>query len=1070
MVGGESTGVAVVGVYDLPGRLRGLAFPTDRDGTLLTSHEAVDGLRRLVLHVPGEESTQLVEAGGITPLPAYGLAVVRAPGVGRRAPILLAGGWVPEVGAPVRVALPDGMVEGRVAGVGDATYIATDAFHLIDPVLELALDASPYGPPVAGAPVLDPATGAVLAVLGTSLHGSRGARSYALLPRGGPCAELAGVAAVNGAAVPGFGRDLNLAGVRRLAGEAQVPPGYVERADVRAGLDRFLAGDAPVLALVGAPGSGRSTELAALARRCPAPAVRIRGAALRLADAGVRDALARVLGAETPESAAAVARTAGQPLLVLLDGPEEMPPVLARDLAAWSTQTGDWLRLHGVRLIVGCRPEFWESARHHFAQPLPQHGESGIPAVRLDDLTPRQAAQVRTGYGIPDLPADAARHPLSLRLLADVRGALPKPPDGSPGRHEILQAWLDLACLRAAEQLERGDVRPTDVRPTGVRHTAARIAGRVHEAARRCLGPGQGELDRPAFEELFPWPEGVARAVLDAGLLEAAGAGYRFAHEELGEWLQGAHLDLDAALAQLTGPGAGSGDPRTAPVPPHRIGPLVHALLLVGHRHGAAALRTRLAGLVEATARPPAAWWASRLLVQTLLRLPDATPQLPVLRLLAERLCGQEAGPYAPQVFAPAFWTALRLAPEDTFDLLRPLVAADPSASFPAAVAALLRADPAAVQPLLVRWFRDERPAVADAAQALLHTHRDADLDALTDTLADAAHPRADRLLAALCAEEPAALCRAVDRWAHDPRAERHTAAAVYGRHTARHAAHTADRDLLGYAARTLLALPAEPALHGAALAILVHDPRTRPAHLAHALARYGAGDPHLTAADFGPALPTHPGPVLAAFRVRLDEPGSGAAEVLRTLARIRTPAVARRAAALAGEYAARHPEGAAAVAAFVDLRLDHGPEARAVLQPLAVELLRTHPPGVRRALAPVLAAPGAPQSRPLRRELLAVLLAAERDAGVLDVLLTAVAEGAGQRAPRYTYELLDRLAELLDTDAFLDARLGALAQRLPAFRELLRARPHAVPAPGAPAAGRGSRPAPARESPRRAG
>ncbi|NEE05783.1 hypothetical protein G3M58_04970, partial [Streptomyces sp. SID7499] len=58
-------------------------------------------------------------------------------------------------------------------------------------------------------------------------------------------------------------------------------------------------------------------------------------------------------------------------------------------------------------------------------------------------------------------------------------------------------------------------------------------------------------LDRATFEEIFPWRTGWASAVLAEGLLVPAGAGYRFAHEELGDWVQGAHLDLDAALRSL---------------------------------------------------------------------------------------------------------------------------------------------------------------------------------------------------------------------------------------------------------------------------------------------------------------------------------------------------------------------------------------------------------------------------------------------------------------------------------------------------------------------------------------
>ncbi|NEC78126.1 hypothetical protein G3I38_02400, partial [Streptomyces sp. SID7958] len=81
-----------------------------------------------------------------------------------------------------------------------------------------------------------------------------------------------------------------------------------------------------------------------------------------------------------------------------------------------------------------------------------------------------------------------------------------------------------------------------------------------HEAARRSLGPGQGGLERAEFEELFPWGPapahlgggtGWASAVLAEGLLVPAGTGYRFAHEEFADWIQGVHLDLDEALRAL---------------------------------------------------------------------------------------------------------------------------------------------------------------------------------------------------------------------------------------------------------------------------------------------------------------------------------------------------------------------------------------------------------------------------------------------------------------------------------------------------------------------------------------
>ncbi|MCZ0981499.1 hypothetical protein O1L60_28120 [Streptomyces diastatochromogenes] len=142
------------------------------------------------------------------------------------------------------------------------------------------------------------------------------------------------------------------------------------------------------------------------------------------------------------------------------------------------------------------------------------------------------------------------------------------------------------------------------------------------------------------------------------------------------------------------------------------------------------------------------------------------------------------------------------------------------------------------MQPLLCRWFGDERPAVATAAQTLLHTHRGLAVDDLCEALVATAHPLADGLLAALARDEPSALCRAVDRWAHDDgRPERRVAAAAYGQLVAGHATTSADRELLRYAALALLARPGDQSLHGAALGLLVRDPHSRARHLPRAVA-----------------------------------------------------------------------------------------------------------------------------------------------------------------------------------------------------------------------------------------
>ncbi|MEU8999655.1 hypothetical protein AB0C95_33400 [Streptomyces caniferus] len=1334
---------ALVRIRDLAGRTRGTGFLADHDGTVITSHEAVDGAAQLVLQPMADGAgsgaaggggwTCVVAADALTPLPEAGLALIKAGDFGphRLAPLPIAAGR-PGPGTAARL-WAGGWLDGTVVGPGSGVmYTATQRVHLLDETLELGLcaggrEALRLGGPAVGGPVLDARTGAVLGVLGTALHPQAPGRPRAGEPFGrraggfaiplravaeaAPLGALAALLERNAATVPAYGSELNPAGARHLAevsmGSAERPRLWreaVERPEVAAEFTRFGArhgtAEACVLGLVGEPGSGRSTELAGLAARRAqgpdaAPTVWLRGAELRSGDDGVRTAVERALRSAgrivagagrtagdpadaTAQGVARAAAAAGRPLLVLLDGPEEMPSALAQGerLAEWTAASADWLRGAGVRLVIACRPEYWERAGALFPPGLLHRPLRPAPAlppcVELGDLPEEAAERARARYGLPPgAPAARdARHPLALRLLAEVGAALPKGDApgrgvdepaglGAPDRHQIFDAHLDLVCLRIAVRLAAAH-RP-ELRGTAVRRLAAQVAGQVHEAARRALGPGPGALDRASFEEVFPREPGWAGAVLAEGLLVRAGTGYRFAHEEFAEWLQGAHVDLDLL-----------------PVPGHRVGPAVQALLLLGRREGTVQLTFRLAELVPMATAPAAGlaaaravdgrWWAAHLLSGVLRRVPDARPYTGVLRLLADRITERSlrAGGFGHtglEAFGPWFWERLALTDEDRMDLLRRLLPADgppggagrrvagvrtgvgadvgtgtraaggaaaggadgavsrpvwvpspagpvssgavpsgpvsgpvlsgsspsgavpsgssssgpvsprselpvgsggrsmpsdlgaggPSATGVAAVsvdgphterrfappprvrvhpaddpaadrdadgwadatggprnpaatgtggsapetavaagsepgaarsprfldaaADLLRADAERMQPLLCAWFDDTRPlqsagaqdggpahsvdalpgeiTVAGAAQALLHTHRHRALDALTEALVEAAHPKGDELMDALAEDEPAAVCRAVDRWAHDVRPERRAAAVSYGLRAARHATTEADRALLRYAALCLLARSADSAHHGSALALLMGDPATRSRFLDRALARFVAGDPQLPPTAFTAALADHPGPVLDAFRARLvgGEGPPVAAALLRMLARADAPDLVARVADLVRDCARHSPDRAAApVAEFVDRRLERGPAARAALRPLAVELLTGSPVPVRCALAAVVAGTGGGDGVPLRRELLDVLLAQEasyapphsgyeesgRDTRVLEALLQAAAEGAERRPAERTRELVHRTGLLLARTpagaACFDRRLVELGRRVPGF------------------------------------
>ncbi len=249
---------ALVRIRDLAGRARGTGFLADHSGTVVTSHEAVDGLTRMVLEplahsasggasggtfggsvadavVGGAEPARLVSADAVTPLPESDLALVRSDGFGfpRLSPLPVAAAR-PAAGTRVRLwagSWLEGSVVGACPGV---TYTATELFHPLDETLELALcargrEALRLGGVAAGGPVLDARTGAVLGLLGTALHSGSRADGFAIpLRAAAETTQRSALTALlkrNAETVPAYGSELNLAGALHLSGVSSGPAG-----------------------------------------------------------------------------------------------------------------------------------------------------------------------------------------------------------------------------------------------------------------------------------------------------------------------------------------------------------------------------------------------------------------------------------------------------------------------------------------------------------------------------------------------------------------------------------------------------------------------------------------------------------------------------------------------------------------------------------------------------------------------------------------------------------------------------------------------------------------------------
>ncbi|WP_369689328.1 trypsin-like peptidase domain-containing protein, partial [Streptomyces acidiscabies] len=222
----------VVRIRDLAGRPRGVGFLADHQGTLITAHEAVDGLPRIVLYGAGDR-TCIVTSDAVTALPELDLALVHTEGLATDPLPVTVRREVP-TGTYVRLAAGCWR-EARVLSTTPATYTATDRFHLLPHTLELAIgttgrDALRLGGGAAGGPVLDAATGTVVAILGTALQSDHRDVGFAIPLRGAATksAALTELLLRNAATVPAYGVDLNLAGVLELTATSvgsDGPPG-----------------------------------------------------------------------------------------------------------------------------------------------------------------------------------------------------------------------------------------------------------------------------------------------------------------------------------------------------------------------------------------------------------------------------------------------------------------------------------------------------------------------------------------------------------------------------------------------------------------------------------------------------------------------------------------------------------------------------------------------------------------------------------------------------------------------------------------------------------------------------
>lgn len=584
-------------------------------GQVLTCHHVVAPSAAVVVHFADGERAA-VDAAALTLLPEVDLAVVPVPPAAGRAclPLAPAGPrpatfWTKGFQLQDRGfagAVPTG---GGISGHSEVAYAHGDFAYRLP---ALVLGGGDLNPGLSGAPLFDPASGAVYAVVIAHLSstGQISGCAVALGEAAGRAPALEPLLRGNDLTVARFGRRVNALGahdlcarqvraaLERLEQERLYLPRYLcARGAPAACADAFAAGTLPFLAVHGPAGAGKTSWLASLAasRAERQPLLFLRGQAIAPGSTGLEalaDAALMGLDVEAWREAPRAGdvtdalRAAGGGLWILLDAINESRLALRELADLWLPATVAWVTGSGARLVVTCRSEDWHLLATAFprgaVQPPPDGSadRAALPGLALGAFSDEEEAAARALYGLAaPASADFLRHPLAMRLRWELERDGGERGRGRLGLGTIIDRFVERNCERAAVRL--------GTRPQQVRATVNRLAGLLLETR-------APEVDFATADARFAPTRAHLDALASEHLLVATETGFAFSFDDVGEYLQSAHV-ADATLAEASS--LWEAGPRALPVP---AGVLAHAVGRLAARSDAASLEGAVRGLCRA--------------------------------------------------------------------------------------------------------------------------------------------------------------------------------------------------------------------------------------------------------------------------------------------------------------------------------------------------------------------------------------------------------------------------------------------------------------------------------------
>lgn len=712
----------------------GTGFVIDDRGGILTCHHVVDGIQSLWVR-DANGIRHKVDPGHITLAPHIDLALIRlaaSPGP----PLALGDRRVDQStfwtkgfhreSASLPSAFP---VDGTITGRTTVDYHAIQGYR-IDDVFVLERGLIDCG--LSGAPLLDPRSKAVVGVVNTRLTKERGGfaipiEAAARSPELGPAVQY------NRQTVPAWGPHINHAAVRELCGKVnqskldelatvhgvdldrRIPRSFIAQT-----IEQFLASNHRILALVGPSGMGKSTEIAAIAKRESARCLLLLGSDVKnecqsmnaLIDTTFRAAAAsQDLPYDLLDRLPMVLNDAERPMIFLLDALNGTH-LDWQKLRGWMSQTYFALLQSNAKLVLTTRPECWEVVHDTFRHVIVQQ------LAAFDD---QERAAAQRMYRVKHYASSAlSRLPLAYALA---RPSMDPPSNEVQSLDENIERLLTRASIKASAASK------INIAPEGVKLRLQQLAALLIES-------DSDSLPTATTDATFGSPQ-FSESLVEEGVFARTSGGYRFVHDDVADWLKGAGINPQTALCNL--------DKQSLRHP----GAVASALREVGRKSGMAKLSALLDTLIDKARVRETSSTAIHLLEDTLLKMADAEPLLPTLMALTNIPQYDYRG---HEYFNLEFWRSVPVSSTVRLGLIRELIpgmyyygwrtkdwdkTGIPDALHnPAALAlAVCDEDPAAIV-ALGSWFEDKRlldgneADVADVARGILyrlrHNHSEA--------------------------------------------------------------------------------------------------------------------------------------------------------------------------------------------------------------------------------------------------------------------------------------------------------------------------------------------------------